>query len=106
MKNKKVCKSDKIKKLELVVQKLGKVKEIDIVLENKRIVLRKDGGRNIYQNEPVQPCFVCGARYQRYQTDKYFYFKDILVCQTHPGAREWYHGALKMLEYALKSLEP
>ena len=56
------------------------------------------------QDELIQPCFVCGKKWTRKETDHYHYFQGIVVCQIHKGAKQWYKGALKLAELKLESV--
>ena len=54
------------------------------------------------EDELLSGCMVCGKQWQRKDVDKYYYFNGTLVCQTHAGAKEFYDGAMKLADEALK----
>lgn len=54
------------------------------------------------EDELVQPCWICDKVWTRKDTDKYYYFADILACREHTGAKIWYEGAIQMLECKMK----
>lgn len=54
------------------------------------------------EDELLQPCWICEKQWTRKDTDKYYYFAEVLVCQEHPGAKKWYTGVVEMLEGKMK----
>ena len=53
--------------------------------------------------EFLQPCWVCGKIWQRKDSEKWYYFNEILICKCHDGADEWFSGARKLAMERLKS---
>jgi len=49
-------------------------------------------------DEKVQPCWICGKVWTRNEAKEWFYYKGLLVCRTHPGAKQWYSGAINLEE--------
>jgi hypothetical protein len=49
-------------------------------------------------------CQMCGASHLRKNTADYAYYRGELYCITHPGVKQWYEGALEILEEKLRLL--
>jgi len=52
--------------------------------------------RTKFEEEYIPACWVCGKLWQRMDSEKWYYFNEIVVCKDHPGALDWYMGALEL----------
>ena len=57
---------------------------------------------NNLSEEFIPACWVCGKVWQRKDSNKWLFFNDMVVCRNHPGAKEWYNGALILAEEKYK----
>ena len=58
--------------------------------------------RTKLEEEHVPACWICGKIWRRMNSEKWYYFNEMLVCKDHPGVLAWLYGSVEIVEEKIR----